>query len=40
MSKHYYTVKDSTGHVMATFPTYRQAATYKLACGNSGWTIC
>lgn len=40
MSKHYYTVKDSTGHVIRTFPTYQQASTYKFVYGNSGWTIC
>lgn len=26
--KHYYTVKDSTGHVMRTFPTYQQASQH------------
>ena len=38
--KHYYTVKDSTGHVMRTFPTYQQANTDQLVYGKSGWTIC
>lgn len=40
MNKHYYTVKDSTGHVIRTFPTYQQASTYKFVYGNAGWTIC
>ena len=39
MAKKYYTVKDSTGHVMRTFPTYQQASTYKFVYGNSGWII-
>lgn len=37
--KHYYTVKDSTGHVIRTFPTWKQANTYKFVYGNSGWII-
>ena len=38
--KHYYTVKDSTGHVMRTFLAYQQASTYKFVYANLGWTIC
>lgn len=34
-----YKVYDSMGNLMRRFPTYKQAATYKLAFGNSGWTI-
>lgn len=40
MYKKYYTVKDSTGHVMRTFKTYQEASTYKFVYGNSGWFIC
>lgn len=35
-----YKVYDSMGNlVRAGFPTYKQAYNYKLAFGNSGWTI-
>lgn len=34
-----YTVKDSLGNVMRTFPTYQQALTYKSVYGNSQWFI-
>lgn len=37
--KKYYTLKDSTGHIVKTFPTYKQALTYKFVYGNSGWNI-
>ena len=40
MNKKYYIVKDSTGHIMRIFPTYKQASTYKFAYGNYGWKIC
>lgn len=38
--KAYYTVKDSTGHVMKTFTTYKAANEFKVVYGNSNWTIC
>lgn len=40
MNRRYYTVRDSTGFAIRTFPTWAQAYTYKFAYGNSGWTIC
>lgn len=37
--KHYYTIKDSTGKVMAVKTTYKAANEYKFVYGNSGWMI-
>ena len=34
-----YVVFDSLGNFMRRFPTYRQASNYRLAYGNSSWTI-
>lgn len=34
-----YVVKDSLGNTMAVFKDYKQAVTYKLAYGHSGYTI-
>lgn len=34
-----YKIYDSLGNFIKSFPTYQQAATYKLARGNSGWII-
>ena len=34
-----YKVYDSLGNFMRKFPTYKQAVTYRLACGNRYWTI-
>ena len=34
-----YIVEDSLGNFMHTFPTYKQAETYRFAYGNSGWSI-
>lgn len=34
-----YIVEDSLGNFMRTFPTYKQAETYKFAYGNSGWSV-
>lgn len=35
----YYKVLDSKGNFMRAFHTYKQAATYKFAYGNSGWGV-
>lgn len=34
-----YYVKDSVGTIIKTFPTYKQAVTYKYTYGNLGWYI-
>ena len=34
-----YEVFGSLGNLMRKFSTYQAAATYKIAYGNSGWTI-
>lgn len=34
-----YKVFDSLGNLMRKFSTYQDAVTYKLAYGNSSWTI-
>lgn len=34
-----YRVYDSYGKFLKSFPTYKQASTYKFAYGNYGWTI-
>ena len=34
-----YRVYDSQGNFMRSFPTYKQASTYKFAYGNYGWSI-
>lgn len=34
-----YIVKDSTGRIMGTFQTYKEASEYKFTFGNYGWYI-
>lgn len=34
-----YRVYDSTGKYLRSFPTYKQAMTYKIACGRMDWKI-
>lgn len=34
-----YKVYDSLGNFIRSFPIYQQASNYKLAYGNSNWTI-
>lgn len=35
----HYQVLDSENNLIRTFPTYKQAETYRFAYGNNGWSI-